>query len=98
MNEYMGQVLGRVHSTETFGVFDGPGIRFVVFLQGCTLRCLYCHNPDTWEPNTGASRLISAEDLIIEILKYKNYLKTGGVTLSGGEPLLQPEFAFELIS
>lgn len=87
-------VSGRVHSVETLGALEGPGLRFVVFLQGCPLRCAYCHNPDTWDMNSGM--LISAKDQVEEILRYKNYL-SGGVTISGGEPLAQAEFARSLI-
>lgn len=86
---------GRVHSIETFGAVDGPGIRFVVFLQGCPMRCLYCHNPDTWQADAGQT--MSVQDLLVEIKKYKNYFGSeGGVTVSGGEPLLQIDFVIEL--
>lgn len=90
-------VKGRIHSVETMGLVDGPGIRFVVFTQGCKLRCAYCHNPDTWECGKGEE--ISASDLVDKIKKYKNYFKAsgGGVTFSGGEPLLQPEFLLECL-
>ena len=83
--------IGYIHSTETFGAVDGPGIRYVIFLQGCPLRCLYCHNPDSWKLKDGKKRSIS--ELIKEIKPYMNYLKNGGVTLSGGEPMLQHEFS-----
>lgn len=85
---------GRIHSFETLGTVDGPGIRFVVFMQGCPMRCKYCHNPDTWWLNGG--RKYTPEEVLKEVLKYKSYLAGGGVTLSGGEPLLQPEFTAEL--
>lgn len=85
----------RVHSIESFGTVDGPGIRFVIFLQGCPLRCQFCHNPDTWEA-VGASKEMEVEELVNEILKYKNYIKSGGVTVSGGEPLMQIDFLIEL--
>ena len=87
---------GKIHSIETFGTVDGPGIRFVIFMQGCTLKCKYCHNRDTWNVNAGKS--VSKEELIKEISKYKSYIDTsgGGVTVSGGEPLLQTEFITEL--
>ncbi len=89
--------MGKIHSIETFGTVDGPGIRFVVFLQGCPMRCLYCHNPDTWEVNAGKE--VSVQELKKEILKYKNYFgENGGVTLSGGEPLLQIDFVLELFA
>ena len=90
------RVSGKIHSYETFGAADGPGLRFVLFLQGCNLRCKYCHNPDTW-PTNAYSKIMSAEDVSKEIIKYKNYFgKKGGLTVSGGEPLLQPDFLIEL--
>lgn len=85
---------GFIHSFESFGTVDGPGIRFVVFMQGCPLRCKYCHNPDTWEFSAG--KAYTPEEVLKEILKYKNYVKNGGVTVSGGEPLMQIEFVTEL--
>lgn len=85
----------RIHSIETFGALDGPGIRYVLFLQGCPLRCLYCHNPDTWHPNGG--RLITLSETFDDILRYRNFIARGGVTLSGGEPLLQADFCEELL-
>jgi pyruvate formate lyase activating enzyme len=87
---------GRIHSIETCGTVDGPGIRFVIFTQGCLLRCLYCHNPDTRE--TGGGTEVTPAELITEILKYRSYMQFsgGGVTISGGEPLLQPEFVKEV--
>lgn len=89
-------MIGKIHSIETFGTVDGPGIRFVVFMQGCTLKCKYCHNRDTWDIHAG--KKISIEELVKEILKYKSYMDNsgGGVTVSGGEPLLQAEFVTEL--
>lgn len=82
---------GRIHSIESMGTLDGPGVRTVVFMQGCPLRCVYCHNPDTWNPEEG--RQIQAEELFRQIIKYKPYFNNnGGVTFSGGEPLLQSEF------
>lgn len=89
-------MIGKIHSTETFGTVDGPGIRFVIFMQGCTLKCKYCHNRDTW--NTKAGTKISTDELIKQILNYKTYIDNsgGGVTVSGGEPLLQVEFVTEL--
>lgn len=88
-------IKGRIHSIESFGAVDGPGIRFVVFFQGCPIRCLYCHNPDSWEPSGGKE--VTASDLAAQILRYKNFIKNGGVTLSGGEPLFQSRFAEELL-
>ena len=90
------QDTGYLHSVETFGALDGPGIRYVLFLQGCPLRCGFCHNPDTWQACTG--KAVTPEDAFEDILKYKNFISSGGVTLSGGEPLLQPEFCQALIS
>ena len=90
-------VTGRIHSYESFGTVDGPGIRFVVFMQGCPLRCRYCHNPDTW--NAAGGREVTPEEVAREALKYKSYFgEKGGITLSGGEPLLQAEFAVELFT
>jgi pyruvate formate lyase activating enzyme len=85
-------LLGRVHSFETMGTVDGPGTRFVVFMQGCVFRCRYCHNRDTWD--TEAGKLYSVTDLITEILPYIPFIDAsgGGVTVSGGEPILQREF------
>lgn len=83
-------VKGIIHSFETMGTVDGPGIRFVVFTKGCPLRCLYCHNPDCRSGEGG--REISAEEVVREIHKYRSYLRGGGVTVSGGEPLMQAEF------
>lgn len=89
-------MLGRIHSFESFGTVDGPGIRFVTFLQGCPLRCKYCHNPDTW---LSGGKEYSAEEVAARALKYKNYFgDKGGVTVSGGEPLLQIDFVTELFS
>ena len=90
-------IKGRVHSIQTLGTVDGPGVRFVLFLQGCPLRCACCHNPDTWELEGGS--LYTAEEILAKVLRYKEYFgKTGGITLSGGEPLLQSDFAYELFS
>jgi len=90
-------VIGRIHSLESFGTLDGPGIRFVVFMQGCPLRCQFCHNPDTWEVNAGTKYTV--EELVNEIVKYKSYMEFsgGGVTFTGGEPLLQAEFILEVV-
>ncbi len=84
-------MLGRIHSFESFGTVDGPGIRFVIFLQGCPLRCKYCHNPDTWDLNKGS--LYNIDEVFQKVLKYKHYFgRNGGVTISGGEPLMQIDF------
>ena len=85
----------KVHSIESFGTVDGPGIRFVLFLQGCSLKCKYCHNRDTWDIHGGEFK--SLDEIFENILRYKNYIfKSGGVTVTGGEPLLQHEFLIEL--
>ena len=86
----------KVHSVESFGTVDGPGIRFVIFLQGCSLRCKYCHNRDTWDINGGEYK--SVDEIIERIKNYKNYIipSGGGVTVTGGEPLLQVKFLIEL--
>ena len=87
---------GFIHSIETFGSVDGPGIRYVVFMQGCPMRCLYCHNPDTWD--IGKGREVEAEELIREYEKNKMFYRSGGITVTGGEPLLQIDFLIELFS
>ena len=93
----MTKTLGRISSEESMGLVDGPGIRYVVFLQGCMLRCKYCHNPETWDINRKCQS-VSAEDLIKKIERYKSYFgDEGGVTFSGGEPLLQPQFLIECL-
>ena len=83
---------GRIHSLESFGTVDGPGIRFVTFLQGCPLRCKYCHNPDTWDVNATCEYEYTPEELFAEVNKYRSFIQKGGVTMTGGEPLMQPEF------
>ncbi len=85
---------GYIHSTESFGTVDGPGVRFVIFLQGCPLRCQYCHNPDTWEVGTGTRR--SVKSLIEEFQRNRPFYRSGGITVTGGEPLLQIDFLLEL--
>ncbi|PWM21968.1 MAG: pyruvate formate lyase-activating protein [Clostridiales bacterium] len=85
---------GRVSAIETMGLVDGPGVRTVVFLQGCPLRCKYCHNPETWDPQRGGT-VYTPERLAKSLLRYKSYMKHGGVTFSGGEPLLQAAFLAE---
>lgn len=87
---------GRVHSIETFGSVDGPGTRFIIFLQGCTMRCLYCHNVDTWDAKKGGE-LRTADDLLDQAERYRPYWgPEGGITVSGGEPLLQLDFLLDL--
>lgn len=86
--------LGRIHSIESMGTVDGPGIRFVVFTQGCPMRCAYCHNPDTWAVNAGS--MVSVEKLVQEFESNRQFYKSGGITVTGGEPLLQPDFLADL--
>ena len=88
-------IKGRIHSIETFGLVDGPGVRFVIFLQGCAMRCKFCHNADTWKLKSDDMR--SADELIAQALRYRTYWgDEGGITVSGGEPLLQMDFVTEL--
>lgn len=87
---------GYIHSTESFGTVDGPGIRFVIFLQGCPLRCKFCHNPDTWELRQGTE--MTSDELIAMYLKNKAFYSKGGITVTGGEPLLQIDFLLELFT
>jgi len=86
------KITGTVHNTESFGAVDGPGIRYIFFLQGCPLHCLYCHNPDAISGKGGTTW--TAEEAVKEVLRYKSFIKSGGITFSGGEPLLQPEFVY----
>lgn len=88
-------IKGRINSIQTLGALDGPGVRFVVFTQGCNLRCGCCHNPDTWDTDGG--KMYTAQELADKAYRYREYFgKEGGITVSGGEPLLQPEFVKEL--
>ena len=87
-------LLGNVHSIETFGAFDGPGIRYVLFLQGCPFRCQYCHNRDTWEVHE--NKRLSVKEILHDFEKYSHFYKNGGLTVSGGEALLQLDFIIEL--
>lgn len=88
--------LGAIHSIETFGLVDGPGVRYVIFVQGCAMRCKFCHNADTWELKEGTQ---NAEDVLKKALRYRTYWKdNGGITVSGGEPLLQIDFLIELFT
>ncbi len=90
------EVKGRIHSTENFGTVDGPGVRFVIFSQGCRMRCQFCHNPDTWKIDDPKASLRSADDVLAEALKYQSYWgEKGGITVSGGEPLLQLDFRLD---
>ena len=90
-------VKGKIHSIETMGLVDGPGIRVVVFFQGCKLRCAYCHNPDTWQLSGGTE--MTPDEIVQKIVRFKPYFNRsgGGVTFSGGDPLLQPEFLLECL-
>ena len=91
----MSEIKGRIHSVESFGSADGPGVRYIVFLKGCNRRCQYCHNPDTWAKDGG--ELMTPEEVLKKALRYKTYWKEkGGITVSGGEALLQIDFVTEL--
>lgn len=90
----MTEVYGNIHSIETCGTVDGPGIRFVVFTQGCPMRCMYCHNPDTWDAKDGAT-FLSPQEILSRYESVKEFCK-GGITVTGGEPLMQMEFITEL--
>ena len=88
-------MIGKIHSIQSLGTVDGPGLRFVVFMQGCNLRCKCCHNPDTWEMQS--EKTFTPEEIVKKTLNYREYFgEKGGITLSGGEPLLQSEFAYEV--
>ncbi len=87
---------GRIHSLESFGTVDGPGVRYVVFFQGCSLRCLYCHNPDSWALGGGVE--MDSAEIIEKMVRNLPFYETGGITATGGEPLLQLDFLIELFS
>ena len=87
---------GRIHSLESFGTVDGPGTRYVIFVQGCPMRCAYCHNPDTWEMNAG--ELMEPSYLIEQYKRNEGFYKNGGITVTGGEPLMQVDFLIELFT
>lgn len=87
---------GRIHSLESFGTVDGPGVRFVVFVQGCPMRCAYCHNPDTWEMNGGT--LMEPSYIIEQYERNSSFYRGGGLTVTGGEPLMQLDFLIELFT
>lgn len=87
---------GRIHSLESFGTVDGPGVRFVVFVQGCPMRCAYCHNPDTWEMNAGT--LMEPEEILEQYERNISFYKGGGLTVTGGEPLMQMDFMIDLFT
>ena len=96
----LSETLGYIHSFQSLGAVDGPGLRCVVFMQGCPLRCAYCHNPDTWAfaPDAAEAVCVSAGEIFKKILRFKSYIKNGGITVSGGEALMQPEFVYALFS
>ena len=87
-------MIGHIHSIETCGTVDGPGMRYVVFFKGCPMRCAYCHNPDTWDPTGGEDH--TADDLLAQFDSMKEFYKNGGITATGGEPLMQIDFLTEL--
>ena len=87
---------GRIHSLESFGTVDGPGVRFVVFVQGCPMRCAYCHNPDTW-PMTGGT-MMEASEIFEQYKRNESFYKGGGITVTGGEPLMQVDFLSDLFT
>ncbi len=87
-------MIGYIHSKESFGTVDGPGIRYVLFMQGCPMRCLYCHNPDTWKVGCGTE--VSSDEILAEYRKNQSFYSHGGITVTGGEPLLQIDFLIEL--
>ena len=90
---------GLVHSLESFGSVDGPGVRYVIFLQGCRMRCQFCHNPDTWDPKDPGAAAYTSEELLEKVERCRGYWgKRGGITVSGGEPLLQLDFLLELFT
>lgn len=88
--------MGYIHSIETFGTVDGPGVRFVVFFQGCPMRCLYCHNPDTWDMTEGKEK--SADEILEMFERNRSFYRTGGITATGGEPMVQMDFLIELFA
>ena len=87
---------GRIHSLESFGTVDGPGTRFVVFVQGCPMRCAYCHNPDTWDMNGGT--LMEPEYIFEQYKRNEAFYHGGGITVTGGEPLMQVDFLIDLFT
>ena len=91
----MSEIKGKISSFHSAGTVDGPGVRYVVFMQGCSLRCIYCHNPETWDMN---GEEYTVDEVLSKVLRYRSYFKEkGGITISGGEPLLQVEFVTELL-
>ena len=87
-------MIGYIHSIETFGTVDGPGVRFVVFLKGCPMRCIYCHNPDTWSMENATA--MTSEEILTKYAKNASFYKNGGITITGGEPLMQLDFVIDL--
>jgi len=87
-------IVGHIHSIESFGTVDGPGVRMVIFLKGCPMRCLYCHNPDTWEMSGGTD--MTVDEILTQYNAAKSFYKSGGITVTGGEPLMQTDFVIEL--
>lgn len=87
-------MIGYIHSIETFGTVDGPGVRFVVFLKGCPMRCIYCHNPDTWSMENATT--MTSEEILTKYAKNASFYKNGGITITGGEPLMQLDFVIDL--
>ena len=95
MSEEKKELTGYIHSLESFGSVDGPGVRYVIFVSGCAMRCQFCHNPDTWDMKVGTP--YTADELLKKAVRYKGYWgKEGGITVSGGEPMLQIDFLTEL--
>ena len=95
MDEKKKEIIGMVHSLESFGSVDGPGVRYLIFLAGCAMRCQFCHNPDTWNMQVGTP--YTADELLKKAVKYRAYWgNEGGITVTGGEPLLQIDFLTEL--
>jgi pyruvate formate lyase activating enzyme len=93
------EIKGFIHSTENFGTVDGPGVRFVIFMQGCSMCCQFCHNPDTWSFKTDKMRTVCAEEILEEAERFRSYWGyDGGITVSGGEPLLQLDFLLDLFA
>lgn len=88
--------MGYIHSIETFGTVDGPGVRFVVFFQGCPMRCQYCHNPDTWDMSDGKEK--SVDEILAMFERNRSFYRTGGITATGGEPMVQIDFLLELFT
>lgn len=95
MSEEKKELTGYIHSLESFGSVDGPGVRYVIFVSGCAMRCQFCHNPDTWDMKVGTP--YTADELLKKAVRYKGYWgKEGGITVSGGEPMLQIDFLYRI--